>query len=72
VILALEHADLQAQGHDFKSNAVSGAKEGSEPFKETEDKSGQGSSLHGSVVIPGYLVNRWFPQAIEFWRQTGL
>ena len=34
-MLAFEHLDLQTQGHDFESKAISRAKESSEPFKET-------------------------------------
>src|SRR5438876_5795371 len=43
------------------------------PFKETPYKFCKfenGDNSHGPVVIRGHLVNRWFHQAIEFWRQT--
>jgi hypothetical protein len=70
-MLAFEHSDLLTQCHDCESKANSRAKEGSEQFKETPYKFEHGDSLHGPVVVRGHLVNRWFPQAIEFWRQTG-
>src|SRR5215469_2758338 len=70
-MLAFEHVDLQTQSHDFESKAISRAKEGSQPFKETPCQFEHGDSLHGPVVIRGYLVDRWFLNAMKFWRQTG-
>ena len=54
-MLAFEHLDLQTQGHDFESKAISRAKESSEPFKETPYQFENGASLHGPVVIRGYI-----------------
>jgi len=50
-MLAFEHVDLQTQGHDFESKAISRAKESSEPFKETPYQFAHGDSLHGPVLI---------------------
>jgi hypothetical protein len=57
-ILALEHTDLLTQCHDFESQAISRAKEGTGPPKDTHNKSEQGSSLHEPVVIQGCLLTR--------------
>jgi membrane protease YdiL (CAAX protease family) len=51
VILALEHADLLTQRHDFQSETISEAQEGTQPPKEAYDEFEHEGNLHGPLVI---------------------
>jgi hypothetical protein len=48
-VLTFDYADLLAEGNEFQTRVISGAKEDTEPREKSQKKPDHGPSLHDTV-----------------------